>query len=86
MSRLAKGGCFTTSLNGEMLPDKRTSVHSLTLPMCLLVQVCKIMDTPRRISAGVSSMEIQVFRAISHGLRIIRLCLLIIKQVQPQSA
>jgi len=35
MTRLAKGGCLTTSLNSEMLPDKRTSVHSLTLPMCL---------------------------------------------------
>jgi hypothetical protein len=79
MTRLAKGSRLTTSLNSEMLPDKRTSVHSLTLPVCLFVQVCKIMDTPRRISAGVSNMEIQVFRAVSHGLRIIRLCLLIIK-------
>jgi hypothetical protein len=83
---LLKAAVSTTSLNSQMLPDKRCSVHSLTLPVCLLVQVCKIMDTRRRISAGVSSMEMQVFRAVSHGLRVIRLCQLIIKQVQPQSA
>jgi hypothetical protein len=85
MTRLAKGGCLTTSPNSEMLPDKRTSVYSLTLPMCLFVQVCKITDTRRRISAGVSSMEIQVFRAVSRGLRILRLCLLVMKKVQTQS-
>jgi len=85
MTRLAKGGCLTTSPNSEMLPDKRTSVYPLTLAMCLFVQVCKITDTRRRIPAGVSSMEIQVFGAISRGLRIIRLCLLIMKKVQTQS-
>lgn len=48
--------------------------------MCL--QVCKIMDTPRRISAIVSSMEIQVFLAVCHGFCIIRMCLLKITWIQ----